>query len=499
MALLLILLPLLAALAAFLVPSPGNRARLLPLTGTLHLALLLGVLRHWDRLPVHAGLGLDALGAWVLLVISTLFCICAYYAPSYLALRADRNNRIFCVSLLSFLGLASLLAQARHPGVAWVAMETTTLVTAPLIYFNHNRRSLEATWKYLLIGSVGIALALLGTLFLAYSAHVGGLEEPLQFVRLIQHADLLSRPWLRAAFVLCLVGYGTKMGLAPLHTWKPDAYGESPGVVGALLAGGVTSCAFLALLRVYGVVAAAGEVKFARELLVGFGILSMVWAMIFLVRQQDIKRMLAYSSVEHMGILAFGIGIGGLAARFALFHLAANALVKSVLFLSAGNIHRSYASKTLPHVTGAIRRTPVSGWLFLLGFLAITGLPPFAPFISEFNIAAGALTSGHVLAGAAFLALLAGIFIAMSETVLQVVFGTPSPRRVRTPYSDTPATTAPLIVAICLAGLLGMWLPRPLYTLLEQAAVMVDGSTPLRAVPVVPLAAAVSRTEVPHE
>jgi hydrogenase-4 component F len=499
MALLLIALPLLAALTAFLVNSPTLRARMLPVAGTLHLVLLLAALRHWDTLPVNAWLGLDALGAWVLLVISVLFCICAFYAPSYLALRADRDSRIFCMSLLAFLGLASLLAQARHPGVAWVAMETTTLVTAPLIYFNRNRRSLEATWKYLLIGSVGIALALLGTLFLAYAAHFGGLEEPLHYTRLMQYADLLSRPWLRAAFVLSLVGYGTKMGLAPLHTWKPDAYGETPGIVGALLAGGVTSCAFLALLRIYAVVVAAGEARFAQELLVGFGILSMAWAMVFLVRQMDFKRMLAYSSVEHMGILVFGIGIGGAAARFALFHLAANALVKSVLFLSAGNIHRSYSSKTLPHVTGAIRRTPVSGWLFLIGFLAITGLPPFAPFISEFNIAAGALTGGHLWAGVAFLVLLAGIFIAMSETVLQVVFGTPSPQRVRTPYSDTVATTAPLIVALGLAGLLGMWLPKPMFTLLEHAALTVNGSMPLKEVRTGPLPGPVLTAEVPHE
>ena len=472
--------PLFAALVAFLIHSPTVRARMLPLGGSIHLISLLLVLRRGATAPAQSLLGLDALGAWVLLVISVLFCICAFYAPTYLALRADRDNRIFCVSLLAFLGLASLLAHARHPGVAWVAMETTTLVSAPLIYFNHNRRSLEATWKYLVIGSVGIALALLGTLFLAYAAHIGGLEEPLHYTRLAEHAGLLSRPWLRAAFVLTLVGYGTKMGLAPLHTWKPDAYGETPGIVGALLAGGVTSCAFLALLRIYGVMVAAGEGRFARELFVAFGLFSMVWAMVFLVRQMDFKRMLAYSSVEHMGILVFGIGIGGMAARFALFHLAANALVKSVLFLSAGNIHRSYSSKQLPEVTGAIRRTPVSGWLFLIGFLAITGLPPFAPFISEFNIAAGALTTGHVFAGAAFLVLLAGIFLAMSETVLQVVFGTPSPHRVRTPYKDTPATTAPLIVALGLAGILGLWLPGPLRILLERAAASVDGTMVMR-------------------
>ncbi len=479
MAWLLIALPLAAAAVAFLVDSPSVRARLLPATGILHLLLLLAVLRRWQSLPAGAWLGLDALGGWVLLVISVLFCICAFYAPSYLALRPERDHRIFSVSLLGFLGLASLLAEARHPGVAWVAMETTTLVTAPLVYFNRNRRSLEATWKYLVIGSVGIALALLGTLFIAYAAHMGGVEEPLQYPRLMAEAGRLSRPWLRAGFVLTLVGYGTKMGLAPLHTWKPDAYGETPGIVGALLAGGVTSCAFLALLRIYAIMAAAGEGRFAREILVAFGLLSMAWALVFMVGQLDFKRLLAYSSVEHMGILVLGIGIGGNATRFALFHLAANALVKSVLFLSAGNIHRSYASKQLPHVTGAIRRTPVSAGLFLLGFLAITGLPPFAPFISEFNIAATALTTGHVLAGAAFLLLLAGIFLGMSDTVLQVVFGTPSPQRVRTPYKDTAATTAPLIVALGLALGLGLWLPGPLRAMLDGATATVEGQVPV--------------------
>lgn len=475
MAWLLILVPLLAAALAFAVSSPTLRAWILPSVGVLHLGLLLMALGGWRTLPANAWFGLDALGGWVLLVISVLFCICAFYAPAYLALRPDRDHRVLSTCLLGFLGLASLLAQARHPGIAWVAMETTTLVSAPLIYFNHNRRSLEAAWKYLVIGSVGIALALLGTLFIAYAAHMGGLEEPLRYTRLVENASLLSRPWLRAGFVLTLVGYGTKMGLAPLHTWKPDAYGETPGIVGALLAGGVTSCAFLALLRIYGVVAAAGEGAFARELLVAFGMLSMAWALVFMIRQTDIKRMLAYSSVEHMGILVFGIGIGGLAAKFALFHLAANALVKSVLFLSAGNIHRSYASKQLPFVTGALRRTPVSGWLFLLAFLAITGMPPFAPFLSEFSIASGALGTGHFASGAAFLVLLGGIFLAMSETVVQVVFGTPSAQRVRTPYKDAPATTAPLIVALGLALVLGIWMPRPLQAMLDHASTTAEG------------------------
>ena len=476
----LILLPLAAALAAWKTSSDAFRIRLLPGTAVLHLlglvvSLCLAAMRGWEALPRGVWLGVDALGGWVLLVVSVLFCICAFYAPAYLALRPDRNHRLFVVCFLCFLSMASLLAQARHPGLVWVAMETTTLTTAPLVYFNHNRHSLEAAWKYLIIGSVGIALALLGTFFIAYAAHMGGIHEPFQYTRLMEEGAQLSRPWLRAGFILAVVGYGAKMGLAPLHTWKPDAYGETPGIVGALLAGGVTSCAFLALLRIYAVVAAAGEAAFANEVLVGFGLVSMLWAMVFMIRQLDIKRMLAYSSVEHMGILVFGIGIGGTALRFALFHIAANALVKSVLFLSAGNIHRSYASRHLPNVTGAIRRTPVSAWLFLLAFLAITGTPPFAPFISEFNIAAAAFSGSSLWLGGAFLLLLCGIFLAMSDSVVKMIFGTPDPRRVRTPYKDTAATTAPLILALGLSLLLGLWLPRPIGTMISSAGNWVEG------------------------
>ena len=200
----------------------------------------------------------------------------------------------------------TLVTLSHHLGLMWVAMEATTLASAPLLYFNHNARSLEATWKYLLIGSVGIALALFGSFFLAYAMLKAGRESTLLFDQLVKDAPYLSPPWLHAAFVLLFVGYGTKMGLAPMHTWKPDAYGEAPGIVGALLAGGVTSCAFLAILRVYQICRAGADAEFAREIMVFMGLFSMAVAAVFMARQRDFKRMLAYSSVEHMGILVLG-------------------------------------------------------------------------------------------------------------------------------------------------------------------------------------------------
>ncbi len=210
-----------------------------------------------------------------------------------------------------------------------MAVEATTLASAPLIYFNRNRLSIEATWKYLLLCSVGIALAMLGILFLAYAALLGGgIPVSLQFDDLLAGAATLSPPWLHAGFVFLLVGFGTKMGLAPLHTWKPDAYGEAPGMVGALLAGGLTSVAFLAILRGLQLMNAAGDGAMARQALLGMGLLSLLVAAVFMVRQPDIKRLLAYSSVEHMGILAIGVGIGGLATFGAMLHLVNNALTK---------------------------------------------------------------------------------------------------------------------------------------------------------------------------
>lgn len=472
MAYLLLLFPLTMAAVVFAVPSNRWRPKLLPLGAAGHLCLVLYALFKSPQ-PVTGLWGwlyLDALDKVVLGFQGVLFLLCAWYAAGYLPLRSNRTNRVFCACLFGVLTTMTLVCLSHHLGLMWVGMEATTLASAPLLYFNHNSRSLEATWKYLLIGSVGIALALLGSFFLAYSALQSGLQSTLFFDELVREVPQLSAPWLHAAFVLLFVGYGTKMGLAPMHTWKPDAYGEAPGVVGTLLAGGVTSCAFLAIMRVYQIIRASSEAAFARELMIVMGLLSMACAAIFMARQRDFKRMLAYSSVEHMGILVLGIGIGGLAAYGALLHLINNGLTKAVLFLSAGNIHRAYGSKLTDQVQGAMVRVPISGALFLVGFLAITGAPPFGPFVSEFTIISATFSGGHYVAGALFLILLAAVFIGMGTTVLAVVQGAPSESTVPTSYRDTFATVAPILVALLLALLLGIWIPAPLETLLRDAA-----------------------------
>jgi hydrogenase-4 component F len=260
------------------------------------------------------------------------------------------------------------------------------------------------------------------------------------------------------------------MGLAPMHTWKPDAYGEAPGLVGALLAGGLTNGAFLAILRFVQICNAAGEGAFARHLLVVMGLVSMAVAGVFMAGQRDYKRMLAYSSVEHMGILVFGIGIGGLGTFGALLHLINNGLGKGLLFLSAGNIHRAYGSKLTDHVTGALRLTPASGALFLAGFFAITGSPPFGPFISEFTILNAAITGGRFVSAGLFLLMLAIVFIGMGATVLRVVQGEPSVAARSRLHKERVLTVAPAVAFLVLVVLMGVYIPPPVSALLREAA-----------------------------
>jgi hydrogenase-4 component F len=352
-------------------------------------------------------------------------------------------------------------------------MEACTLAAAPLIYFNRNSLSIEATWKYLLVGSVGIALALFGTFLLGYAVLCGGKEPSLLLSELVKDAPSMSRQWLHVAYVVLLVGYGTKMGLAPMHSWKPDAYGEAPGLAGALLAGGLTSGAFLAILRIFRVCSAAGESAFARQPLITFGLVSMLVAGVFMARQKDYKRMLAYSSVEHMGILVLGIGIGKMAVYGSLLHAINNGLTKGVLFLAAANIHRAFGSKSTDDVRGAWSKAPVSATLFLLGFFAITGSPPFGPFISEFTIVSAAFENGQYLVASAFLILLIVVFVGMGSTVLAVVQGEPVTVTKKTDYTiagERLLTYAPGLVLLLVVLMLGLYIPPPVDQLLREAA-----------------------------
>jgi hydrogenase-4 component F len=384
--------------------------------------------------------------------------------------------------MLAFLAAATLVALSHHLALLWIGMESTTLAVAPLIFDRRDRRSLEAVWKYLVLSSVGIALALLGVFLLASAQPTGaGSGRPLMIDDMLAGARLLDPAWLRLAFVFIAIGFGTKMGLAPMHSWKPDTYGEAPSLVAGLMAGALTSCAFLGLARVSAICFAAGLGDFVRPVLIGLGLLSLVIAAAFIVGQRDVKRLLAYSSVEHMGLLVLGLGLGGVGTYGAVLHTLNNGLAKGLTFLAVGNVVLATGTSTASEIRGLARAMPVTGVLLVTGLFAVTGAPPFGMFLSEFTILAGAFGEHHPWIALATILLLAVIFVGIAAMILEMVYGVPDaapPGGEATAVGDqrwlvlAPAGFALLVL------MLGVYIPPPLAEVLGRAAVALGGRAP---------------------
>ncbi len=489
----LLLTPTIGGLAAMVLRPNWPRRALLLLAAAAHTGLVMACWKVRPTPIVDGWMAIDAVGLLFLSITSVLFLAAAVYAVGYLVRESHASSddaeeelpfvnfpeAVFTGCLLLFLGTMTLVTVSRHLGLMWVGVEATTLASAPLIYFHRHHRSLEATWKYLLVCSVGIALALLGNFFVAVAARsAGGSAAHLTIDSLIAHAGALNPLWLKAAFLLFLVGYGAKMGLAPLHTWLPDAHSEAPSVVSALLSGALLNCAFLAILRTHTLLFAAGLAAFSSDLLVLLGLVSMAVAAVFIIGQADFKRMLAYSSVEHMGILSLGIGIGGAATFGAMLHTANHSLTKAMLFLAAGNILALYRTKSTTRVRGLLHALPITGVLWLVGFLAIVGSPPFGPFLSELTILKGAIDAGRPLVATAYLLTLAIVFVGMATIVLRMAYGSPPSSLRAGRLSDAHATcreplwsVLPAISLGLVVLTLGVYVPPQLSDLLHRAAI----------------------------
>jgi hydrogenase-4 component F len=474
---LLVVLPALLGLASFYARRTRHVLAILLATSVLHLlgtgALWFGHARS-DSGPV---LGLDPLGLLFLSTTSVVFFAAAVYSIPYL-LRGTHDpaappNR-FAPRLLWFLSAMTLVTVTRNLALMWAAVEATTLATAPLIYFYRRREALEAAWKYLLICSVGIALALLGVFFLGVAASAAsGAPPALTVSGLSAVAPDMSRPWLKAAFVLTVVGYGTKMGLVPLHTWLPDAHSQAPSPVSALLSGALLNCAFLAIARVYQVCLASGEAAFARTILTVLGLVSIAVATAFLVRQRDYKRLLAYSSVENMGIVSLGIGLAGTATYGALFQAVNHSICKAGLFLLAGNVLREFTTTEAGAVRGVWRRLPLSGTLLMALLLAIGGSPPFGSFWSEFIVFRAAMSGSHPWLGVLFVTLLSVAFLGMASTLLPMLQGGDPPQGA--PVAENALSTAVPFALAAVALTLGVALPPAVGEVLHRAAASLGG------------------------
>lgn len=483
----LVLIPFVVGIAAFFIRLDVLRRALLVATAVIHTILSVAVFFFRPQPVLRNWYAIDDLSIIFLGITSVLFCAASFYGVSYLrktsAGQKDdlqegfflRNapEAIFTGCLLLFFGSMTLVIVSQHLGILWVAMEATTLVSAPLIYFHRHERSLEATWKYLLICSVGIALALLGNLFLAVAAPKG--SGTLLVNDLIGQGALFNAAWLKAAFLFLFVGYGTKMGLAPFHTWLPDAHSEAPSVVSALLSGALLNCAFLSLLRGYQVCLAAGLADFCKELFVLFGLISLVFAAIFILGQRDYKRMLAYSSVEHMGILSLGVGLGGTAVWAAMFHVINHSLTKAGLFFVAGNILSVYKTKLAADVRGVLKVIRTSGVLWIVGFLAITGMPPFGIFVSKFIILKAAFDQKHYAMAAVFLFALAVIFIGAARIFIPMAQGACPEDLKGVTFRERRSRVIPATIFFIAVFILGVYVAPMLNEALQKAAQMLGG------------------------
>jgi hydrogenase-4 component F len=465
------LIPFLTGIIAFFLPGSSGRPWL-PITGAVH--LLLSVML-WVKQPeplFPAYFAVTPEGLLSLIVISLLFFLISVYTTGYLKETAVRSEKIFIGSMLVFLGTMTMVTLSDHIMVMWIAIEATTLASAPLIYSHKSAASLEATWKYVLICSVGIAMALLGSVMISVAMDVGGVNVPVSFSELTASAKQLDPMWLKAGFIFILVGYGTKMGLAPMHTWLPDAHSEAPSPVSALLSGVLLNCAYLGIFKTNKIMHSAGLGDFSGAILMVFGLMSIVAAATFILKQSEYKRLLAYSSIENMGIIAFGTGVGGIGVYGAVLCLIHHSLIKSSLFLTSGNILLGYGSRLIENTGNLVNRMPRTFVAFFAGFAGISGFPPFGIFIGELFIIMGAFRAGNYVAAGIFILSLCVIFAGFANHIMKISFGDTA---VKIQMEEKATMIWPQYVLLLTSIVLSFWIPDILYQTIIDAVNSIGG------------------------
>ena len=367
--------------------------------------------------------------------------------------------------LFSFTMALCLLSN--NVGILWVALEGATLSTVLLVSLYRTPASLEAAWKYFILCSVGIAQALFGVILLYFAAEkvLGPGGTSLLWTHLYEVRSQLEPTVLSLAFVFLLVGFGTKVGLVPLHNWLPDAHAEGPTPISAVLSGLLLNVALYAVVRSKVLVDGALERNFSGGLMMGFGLLSVVVAAFFLSRQKDIKRMFAYSSIEHMGIMTFAFGMGGPVAAFAgLLHMTVHSLTKSAIFFTVGHASQVAGTQEMDSIRGLIQQSPTIGWGLALGTLAILGMPPFGVFTSEFMLLTTAMHE-HAWATPILLVALGVAFASIFGKVQPMVFG--ETNALRMPH---PPALIPVFTHLAIVLMLGLYIPPYLVDWYRQAA-----------------------------
>lgn len=484
---LLLGIPLITALLCFPLKKHARWVETISLVGAglLLLIAMLISLQVWSDGPIWYGFWyVDELSVLMLDLIALISLMATAYSINYI--RHDQEDHDISLSQLCtyyilmqvFVSTMLLVVVSNNLGIMWIAIEATTLVSAFLVGFYEKDTSIEAAWKYIIICSVGIALALFGTV-LTYASSLGvpGISaDGLNWTTLRDVAPLLDPTFLKIAFIFIVIGYGTKVGLVPMHTWLPDAHSQAPTPISALLSAVLLNCAFYGILR-YLVVMQLCVPGFAPGLLLIFALLSLAVAAAFILVAKDFKRLLAYSSIEHMGIIALGFGIGGFLGIFgALFHMLNHALTKCLLFFGAGNILQKYNTRSIEEVRGLATIMPMTGAIFLLGALAITGSPPFSIFMSEIVIMQAGLNTGQFLVVGLYLVFLLFIFGGFMYHVSRMMFGQPTEGVVRGEIHIS--SIIPMVILLAFIIVIGVLLPQTLMDFLARTAAIFPGGTP---------------------
>jgi len=486
-ALLSVVVPIVTGVLAFVI-SQDRLREFIHLVGSIATSLI-GFVLVWEVAKngsitsPNQFFHVDALSAVILIIISIVSLTTSIHSIGYIrreqqeGLLNSRQTRQYYMLYHLFIATMVLVAVVNNMGLLWVSIEATTVVSAFLVAIYKKGEALEATWKYLMICSAGIAFALLGVIILYASsiAKLGTTNQVLNWT-VLSNSHLMLQPDLVAlSFVFIMVGFGTKVGLAPMHFWLPDAHSQAPSPVSALLSGVLLNCAMLGLIR-FGIVAENTiHGQLIQHLFIGFGLLSVFVAFPFILVQEDFKRMLAFSTVEHMGIIAVALGIGGpLGYSAALLQMFNHSMGKSMLFLTAGNVNQKYKTKQMKRISGVLRIMPFTGVVFLVGTLAITGVPPFNIFTSEFSIFVAGFQQGHAATTSVLILLIAFIFAAMMFHITKMVFGADGRSRV-TSGEVSRWTAVPLILPLSFVVVFGLYMPVSFTQLIYHAALILSG------------------------
>ena len=457
---LLLIFPIIACLIMLIFKAKWMNNFFINLYAIIH--LVVSVLCA-TKLPIESSkyFLVDECNIIFLLVLSVVFMAVAIYNNGYIKHETTDVKRLRHYSYMVLIFVLSMTGAivSTNLGLSWVFIEATTLASAYLIYFNKTKTAIEAAWKYVYICSIGIALAFVGIILLTIST---GNMNSLSYHDLYNNAETFNQFWLKLSFVFVLFGIGTKMGLAPVHFWLPDAHSESPSPISGLLSAALLNSAFLVILNVYKITVLAGCADFGRGMMLVMGFLSLFITAVFVFHINNYKRMLAYSSVENMGILVIGTAIGGVAMYAAILHMIGHSLIKASFFLTSGNILEIYKTKKIKSVTGILKTDKKTGWLWVASFLGIVAFPPSVLFISEFLMIKEMITKGHYILCGLFVILLTIVLYGLAKAVIKMSFGQANSEK---NYDENVKNVSfgmylPQIVLLSMAFILGVYVPK---------------------------------------